>query len=82
VAYGITEVLRDVTFQVPPGSIVSLLGGNGSGKTALLNTVAGLMRPLSGSVNFAGSECAGQPADRMVRSGLAQVPRDARSGRT
>ena len=74
VAYGITEVLRDVSFQVPAGKIVSLLGGNGSGKTTLLNTVAGLIRPLSGSVRFAGNECAGQPADRMVRNGLAQVP--------
>ena len=74
VAYGITEVLRDVSFQVPTGKIVSLLGGNGSGKTTLLNTVAGLIRPLSGSVGFSGKECAGQPADRMVRNGLAQVP--------
>jgi branched-chain amino acid transport system ATP-binding protein len=74
VAYGITEVLRDVTFQVPAGSIVSLLGGNGSGKTTLLNTLAGMLRPLSGSVQFEGIECAGWAADRMVKSGLAQVP--------
>ena len=74
VAYGITEVLRDVTFQVPAGSIVSLLGGNGSGKTTLLNTLAGMIRPLSGSVQFEGTECAGWTADRMVKSGLAQVP--------
>jgi branched-chain amino acid transport system ATP-binding protein len=74
VAYGITEVLRDVTFQVPTGAIVALLGGNGSGKTTLLNTLAGMIRPLSGSVQFDGVECAGRSADRMVRSGLAQVP--------
>ena len=74
VAYGITEVLRDVTLQVPAGSIVALLGGNGSGKTTLLNTLAGMIRPLSGSVQFEGSECAGWTADRMVRNGLAQVP--------
>jgi branched-chain amino acid transport system ATP-binding protein len=74
VAYGITEVLRDVTFQVPTGAIVALLGGNGSGKTTLLNTLAGMIRPLSGSVQFDGVECAGRSADRMVRNGLAQVP--------
>jgi branched-chain amino acid transport system ATP-binding protein len=74
VAYGITEVLRDVTFQVPAGSIVSLLGGNGSGKTTLLNTVAGMIRPLAGSVRFEGAECGGWTADRMVRNGLVQVP--------
>ena len=74
VAYGVTEVLRDVTFRVPSGSIVTLLGGNGSGKTTLLNTLAGMIRPLSGSVIFEGVECAGRSADRMVRSGIAQVP--------
>ena len=74
VAYGITEVLHDVTFQVPTASIVCLLGGNGSGKTTLLNTLAGMIRPLSGSVRFEGRECAGWSADRMVRSGIAQVP--------
>jgi len=74
VAYGITEVLHDVTFAVPTASIVCLLGGNGSGKTTLLNTLAGMIRPLSGSVRFEHRECTGWPADRMVRSGIVQVP--------
>ena len=46
VSYGITEVLRDVTFTVPEHKIVALLGGNGSGKTTLLNTLIGLEGPL------------------------------------
>jgi len=74
VAYGITEVLHDVTFAVPTASIVCLLGGNGSGKTTLLNTLAGMIRPLSGSVRFEDRECTGWSADRMVRSGIVQVP--------
>lgn len=74
VAYGITEVLRDVSFQVPERSIVALLGGNGSGKTTLLNTLMGLVRPMSGSVQFEGVECAGLSPDRIVKQGIAQVP--------
>lgn len=74
VSYGITEVLRDVSFEVPEGSIVALLGGNGSGKTTLLNTLIGLVRPMSGSVQFEGVECAGLSPDRIVKHGIAQVP--------
>ncbi len=74
VSYGITQVLRDVTFQVPDRSIVALLGGNGSGKTTLLNTLIGLVRPIGGSVKFEGNECAGLAPDKIVRHGLAQVP--------
>lgn len=74
VAYGITEVLRDVSFQVPERSIVALLGGNGSGKTTLLNTLMGLVRPMSGSVQFEGVECTGLSPDRIVKQGIAQVP--------
>ncbi len=74
VAYGITEVLRDVSFDVPAGKIVAMLGGNGSGKTTLLNTLTGLVRPVGGSVMFEGSECAGLSAHDLVRRGIVQVP--------
>ena len=74
VAYGITEVLRDVTFQVPKGSIVAMLGGNGSGKTTMLNTLTGMVRPAAGSICFEGTECAGLPAKGFVRRGIVQVP--------
>jgi len=72
--YGITEVLRDVSFEVPDGKIVALLGGNGSGKTTILNTLTGLIRPRGGSITVAGTEIAGRPPDRIVRLGVAQVP--------
>jgi branched-chain amino acid transport system ATP-binding protein len=74
VAYGITEVLRDVTFSVPQGSIVALLGGNGSGKTTMLNTLTGMVKPAAGSILFEGSECAGLSAKGFVQRGIVQVP--------
>ena len=74
VSYGITQVLRDVTFQVPDRKIVALLGGNGSGKTTLLNTLTGMVKPVGGSVTFEGKECAGLTPDKIVRHGIAQVP--------
>jgi len=74
VAYGVTEVLRDVTFSVAAGSIVALLGGNGSGKTTMLNTLAGIVPAAAGSIRFEGAECAGLSARDLVRRGIVQVP--------
>jgi branched-chain amino acid transport system ATP-binding protein len=74
VSYGLTEVLRDVTFDVPAGKVVALLGGNGSGKTTMLNTLSGLVSPTAGSILFENHECAGLSPDNIVRHGIAQVP--------
>jgi len=74
VSYGLTQVLRDVTFEVPTGKIVALLGGNGSGKTTMLNTLSGLVKPSDGSISFENRECAGLSPDNVVRRGIAQVP--------
>jgi branched-chain amino acid transport system ATP-binding protein len=72
--YGITEVLRDVSFEVPTGKIVALLGGNGSGKTTVLNALSGLLRPRGGAIMLEGRDVAGSPSDRMVKAGIVQVP--------
>lgn len=72
--YGVTEVLRDVSFEVPENSIVALLGGNGSGKTTILNALSGLLAPRAGSIIYDGEETTGAPPDRMVRLGVVQVP--------
>jgi branched-chain amino acid transport system ATP-binding protein len=72
--YGVTEVLRDVSFTVPENKIVSLLGGNGSGKTTVLNTLSGMLTPRAGNIIFQGSEIAGRSSDKMVKSGIVQVP--------
>lgn len=72
--YDRTEVLRDVTFSVPDRSIVALLGGNGSGKTTILNSLSGLLKPRGGSIAVAGEEVLGSSTDQMVRRGMVQVP--------
>jgi branched-chain amino acid transport system ATP-binding protein len=74
VSYGVTEVLRDVSFAVPPGSIVALLGGNGSGKTTTLNVLSGLLVPRDGTVRFEGHRIDGLASDTIVRRGIVQVP--------
>jgi branched-chain amino acid transport system ATP-binding protein len=74
VFYGITEVLRDVSFDVPQGQVYALLGGNGSGKTTIINSLSGIVRPRRGSIKLLGREVARNSADRMVRAGLIQVP--------
>jgi branched-chain amino acid transport system ATP-binding protein len=72
--YGVTEVLRDVSFTVPAKAIVALLGGNGSGKTTVLNALSGLVPPRAGTILFEGEDSTGAPPDRMVRRGVVQIP--------
>jgi len=73
-AYGKIEALRGVTLAVEEGSITCLLGPNGAGKTTLMMTVAGILRPRSGSIRFGGSEIAGAAPHRIVEQGIALVP--------
>src|SRR5687768_14322321 len=74
VSYGVTEVLREVSFTVERGTITALLGGNGSGKSTLLNAISGLIAPRSGSILLEGDEVAGLSPEAMVRQGVVQVP--------
>jgi branched-chain amino acid transport system ATP-binding protein len=74
VSYGSIEAVRDFSFSVDEGSIVSLIGSNGAGKSSTLNAVSGLVRPRSGSIRFAGKDITGRRPDLIVRDGLAQVP--------
>jgi branched-chain amino acid transport system ATP-binding protein len=67
-------VLRDVTFDVAPGSVVAVLGPNGAGKTTLLRTLSGLLPLTAGTVRFDGQDLAAVPVARRVRLGLAHVP--------
>jgi len=73
-AYGKIEALRGVTLAVEEGSITCLLGPNGAGKTTLMMTVAGILRPRSGSIRFGGGEIAGAAPHRIVEQGIALVP--------
>jgi branched-chain amino acid transport system ATP-binding protein len=67
-------VIRELGLEVRPGEVVALLGPNGAGKTTTLETVAGLNRPISGSVELSGEEVSGTPAHVLARKGLALVP--------
>ena len=73
VSHGAMPALRGVTFEVPEGKIVAVIGANGAGKTTLLRTVSGLMRPNSGSISWNGNEISGQRPEQIVRSGIAHV---------
>jgi branched-chain amino acid transport system ATP-binding protein len=74
VRYGPTEVLRDVSFTVPANTIIALLGGNGSGKTTVLNAVSGLVAPRAGTVRVAGEDATGASPHSMVVRGVVQIP--------
>jgi branched-chain amino acid transport system ATP-binding protein len=67
-------VVRELGLEVRPGEVVALLGPNGAGKTTTLETVAGLNRPISGSVELSGEDVSGTPAHVLARRGLALVP--------
>src|ERR671910_1520867 len=72
--YGPIMAIRGVSFTVPRGSIVTILGANGAGKTTILKTVSGVMDPQKGTVTFAGREIQGLDPDRVARLGLSHVP--------
>ncbi|MCL4765702.1 MAG: ATP-binding cassette domain-containing protein [Hyphomicrobiaceae bacterium] len=72
--YGKSHILDEATLDVREGEIVALLGRNGAGKSTLLKTLAGLVRPASGSIRFDGREIAGLPAPDIARLGIGYVP--------
>jgi branched-chain amino acid transport system ATP-binding protein len=74
VCYGDLIGVSDVSFDVPEGSVVALLGSNGGGKTTVLNAIAGLIPVHAGSIEFRGKEIGGRPAFSIVREGLALAP--------
>jgi len=80
--YGSSEVLFGVDLEVGPGAIVGVLGRNGMGKTTLVRSLMGQLRPSAGSIEFDGTAIAGWPANRVARIGVALVPRAARSSPT
>jgi branched-chain amino acid transport system ATP-binding protein len=72
--YGSSHVLHGVSFRVGRGEAVGLMGRNGMGKTTLLKTILGLVRPRIGAVRLKGRDVTGEPAHRIARAGIAYVP--------
>ncbi len=78
VYYGAIHAIKDVSFEVNEGEIVTLIGANGAGKSTTLNTVAGLLRPKSGSITFDGKSMLSVPASKTVKLGMALCPEGRR----
>ena len=72
--YGPTPILRDVSFDVEEGDIVSLIGRNGVGKTTLMKVAIGLLSPDEGTVMFDGEDITSMSADKRARAGIGYVP--------
>ena len=78
VYYGSIHAVKGISFEVEEGEIVTLIGANGAGKSTTLNTVAGLLRPRSGSIEFEGESLVGVPTHKMVSKGIALCPEGRR----
>jgi len=72
--YARSDVVHGISFRVPRGAIVSLIGANGAGKSTTLRGLSGLLKPRAGSITFAGVEIAGKAAHQIARRRLVQVP--------
>jgi len=78
VSYGAIKAVRGISFDIKQGEIVTLIGANGAGKSTTLNTVAGLIRPDSGSVEFRGQSIVGVKSHKVVERGMALCPEGRR----
>lgn len=78
VNYGGIEAVKGISFEVEEGSIVTLIGANGAGKSTTLRTIAGLVSPRSGTVSFMGENITGKQAHQIVSKGITLVPEGRR----
>jgi branched-chain amino acid transport system ATP-binding protein len=74
VSYGAINALHGISLSVKAGSIVTLIGSNGAGKSTTLRAISGLVKSQAGEILYAGQNIAGLPAHQIVRRGLSQVP--------
>ena len=78
VYYGSIHAIKNISLQVNEGEIVTLIGANGAGKSTTLNTIAGLLKPKTGSVTFDGHVISGMSANKIVPLGMALCPEGRR----
>ena len=78
VKYGVIEAIKGISFEVGDGQIVTLIGANGAGKTTTLQTISGLVRPQSGKILLNDKDISHEATEKIVRSGLVQVPEGRR----
>jgi branched-chain amino acid transport system ATP-binding protein len=78
VHYGAIHALKGVTIDVKPGSIVTLIGANGAGKSTTLRAISGILKPSKGSVRFNNKELVGLPAHELVYQGMSHCPEGRR----
>jgi len=74
VHYGVIEAIREVSFEVKEGEIVSLIGANGAGKSTILKAVSGLIRPSKGEIVYEGTPITTATPKQIVEKGISQVP--------
>jgi branched-chain amino acid transport system ATP-binding protein len=74
VSYGVISAVQGISLEVKPGSIVTLIGANGAGKSTTLRAISGLVKPRAGEIRFNGRNIAGLPAHEIVELGLSHVP--------
>ena len=78
VRYGGIEAVKGISFDVPEGEIVTLIGANGAGKSSTLRAISGLVKPASGSISFKGEDITGKDANEIVSKGVILVPEGRR----
>lgn len=78
VSYGGIKAVKDISFSVEAGEIVTLIGANGAGKSSTLRSVVGLVKPESGTITFNGKEIMALPTDQIVKEGITLVPEGRR----
>ncbi|MFC2647835.1 ABC transporter ATP-binding protein [Atopobium sp. oral taxon 416] len=78
VYYGAIHAVKGISFEVNEAEIVSLIGANGAGKSTTMNTIAGLIKPKSGTIKYKGEDITGVPAHKIVVKGLALCPEGRR----
>jgi branched-chain amino acid transport system ATP-binding protein len=78
VYYGSIHAIKGISFEVKSGEIVTLIGANGAGKSTTLNTIGGLLKAKSGTIEFEGRNIGGTPAHKVVKEGMALCPEGRR----